>query len=271
VNSLFVLLGIESWKPFISALLLPPVPLLLATLVGARMILWRRGWGWLVVGLSIVALWLSSCTGMGEWLQRSTLKPPPALVADRIAELKQQARAGHTAIVVLGGGRETLAPEYGMSNLQSRSLERLRYGIWLSRELNAPLAFSGGSGHGQAMGTSEAEIAARIAQQEFGRPLKWNETESRDTRENASRSLAVLKPAGVRQIVLVTNGFHMSRSVRAFEEAIAQTGGEIEVVAAPMGLAQHDERPALRWLPGSDGFVLVRQVLHEAVGLMLGA
>jgi len=33
VNNLFLLLGIESWKPVLGSLLLPPVPWLLLTLV----------------------------------------------------------------------------------------------------------------------------------------------------------------------------------------------------------------------------------------------
>ena len=63
VNSLFVLMGIESWKPVLTALLLPPVPFLLLTLVGARLILPRRGWGWTLIVLSVAGLWLSNCIG----------------------------------------------------------------------------------------------------------------------------------------------------------------------------------------------------------------
>src|SRR5262245_975323 len=37
VNDLFVLLGIQSWKPLLTALVLPPVPWLLLMLIGARM------------------------------------------------------------------------------------------------------------------------------------------------------------------------------------------------------------------------------------------
>ena len=41
-------------------------------------------------------------------------------------------------------------------------------------------------------------------------------SESRDTRENAARTLALLKPAGIDHIVLVTHGYHMPRALRAF-------------------------------------------------------
>ena len=56
VNNLFILLGIESWKPLLTALLLPPVPLLLLVLVGTRLVLPRRGLGWLVILFSVSLL-----------------------------------------------------------------------------------------------------------------------------------------------------------------------------------------------------------------------
>lgn len=270
MNGLFVLLGIESWKPVIAALLLPPVPLLLLTLIGGRMILWRRSWGWLVLLLSVLGLWFSACAGAAEWLMQVMLNPPSVLSRDDIAGLKQETAGGHVAIVVLGGGRQAYAPEYGLSSLQGSSLERLRYGIWLSRETGAPIAFSGGVGHGQTGGPSEAEIAARIAAHEFNRPLRWTEEQSRDTRENAIQSVALLKPAGITRIVLVTNKYHMRRALRDFREA-AERGGGIEITAAPMDAAPHVERPALRWMPSQEGYSLMRQTLREAVGLIMGA
>ncbi|MFL6664946.1 MAG: YdcF family protein, partial [Rhizobacter sp.] len=66
MNSLFILLGIESWKPVLVALLLPPVPFLIAILVGARLVLPRRGWGWGVIVLSVLGLWLTSTYAMGR-------------------------------------------------------------------------------------------------------------------------------------------------------------------------------------------------------------
>ena len=51
------LLGIESWKPVIPRRsMLPPVPLLLLVLVGARLLLARRGLGWLPILLATVGL-----------------------------------------------------------------------------------------------------------------------------------------------------------------------------------------------------------------------
>jgi uncharacterized SAM-binding protein YcdF (DUF218 family) len=269
VNSLFVLLGIESWKPVLTALLLPPVPGLVLMLVGARLMLPRRGLGWLLILLGAVLIWLSACTGAARVLAQLALPNPAALSTERIAELKAQAALKRPlAIVVLGGGMEPLAPEYRLSNLNKASLERLHYGLWLNRETGIPVAFSGGAGWAQADATPEAQTAARIAAQDFGRPLKWVEDQSRDTRENAGRSIALLREAGVKHLLLVTHGWHMARALRAFEQA---AGNDMRVEAAPMGLAKASNGAALAWLPTPAGYERVHQVLHEVLGRLMGA
>lgn len=268
LNSIFIFFGIESWKPVITALILPPVPLLLLMLIGARLILPRRGLGWLVILTSVALLWLSTCSGTAQLLSQFALRPPAALTAERIKELKAAPSRNATAILVLGGGLEPFAPEYGVSNLRYPSLERLRYGLWLSRETGLPVGFSGGVGWGQPDGTPEARIAGQIAASEFGRPLKWIEENSRDTRENAALSVPLLKKTGVTHIVLVTHASHMPRALKAFE---AVAGSDIRIEAAPMGMAKHLELPVLEWMPTSNGVVEVRAVLRELIGRWVGA
>jgi uncharacterized SAM-binding protein YcdF (DUF218 family) len=273
VNEIFQSLGIESWKPVLAALLLPPVPLLVLVLVGARLILWQRFFGWLLVLLSVTVLWLGACAGVGDWMARTWMTQPPPLSADRLAALKKAAVGGKPGIVVLmlGGGREAFAPEYGVASLSDASLERLRYGVWVSRETGAPMMFSGGLGHASEPGTAEADVAAEVAQREFMRPIRWLENKSRDTRENAQYSAAMLRDLEVSQVVLVTHGWHMPRALRVFKEAAAREKAQWEIVPAPMGLGQSVERPLLRWIPSAEGFQLVRAVLREKFALLLNA
>jgi uncharacterized SAM-binding protein YcdF (DUF218 family) len=270
VNQLVTLLGIESWKPFLAALLLPPVPWILLTLVGARLILSRRGLGWLIVLLSAAGLWLSSTSGMAHLLARGLLELSPALSQERVAELRAQVQAKQPiAVVVLGGGMQPLAPEYGVSNLSPASVERLRYGLWLGRATGAPVAFSGGTGWADPDGgTPEAEIAARIAAREFGQPLRWTEERSRDTRQNAALTVALLKTQGVRQVLLVTHDYHQPRALRAFREAARDT---MEIVPAPVGTLALRASRTIDWFPTERGFREMRQVLREAVGRLSGA
>lgn len=267
VNHLLILFGIESWKPILTALVLPPVPLFVLLLVGARLILPRRGLGWLIILTTVALLWLSGCAGTVRWLNLWALHPPAALNAQRIQELKTTTKPA-AAIVILGGGLEPYAPEYAAGNLSPVSLERLRYGIWLSRQTGLPMAFSGGVGWSQPDATPEARIASSIAATEFGRPLKWVEDQARDTRENAAYSVAMLRAAGVKHIVLVTHGVHMPRALREFTAA---AGADLTIEAAPMGLATDTELKALNWLPSSGGATQVRAILHELLGRLVSA
>ncbi len=269
MNGLLTLLGIESWTPVLAALVLPPLPFFLLILIGARLILPRRGLGWFVILISIAGLWLSACQGTGLWLNRFVLKQPVALSTEGIAELKAAATAKEQiAIVVLSGGQESLAPEYGVSNLAPSSLERLRYGLWLGRETGVPVAYSGGQDWGSPEGQAEAQTAARVASHDFGQQLKWLEDRSHDTRENAARSVPLLKQAGVTRIVLVTHGWHMPRAQKMFEQAAA---GSVKIQAAPMGLARRVDSPALDWLPTAAGYTSVTRALRELLGLLVRA
>ena len=269
LNSLFVLFGIESWKHLLGALVLPPVPWLVLILLGTWRLARRRRLGASLVVVGVALTWLSACTGTGYLLSHALLKPPPALDATRIEQLRAHAPPNkRTAIVVLGGGTEAYAPEYGSSNLAHASLERLRYGAWLARATGLPLAFSGGAGWAQPGTQTEADVAERVARQDFGVTLRWVEKQSRDTRENAALSVALLQQAGVEQLLIVTHDWHMPRALRAFRRA-ADTRLVIE--AAPMGGAERSQLPRLAWLPSTEGTTHVRQVLHEVIGLWMGA
>lgn len=283
------------YKPVLAALALPPVPFLLLVLVGARLILPRRGLGWLLVLLGMAGLWFSSCEQTALWLQNGAMRPPPALFGAEQARLASQGRlyasqarrapraapvAPPAAIIVLGGGLERLAPEYGVAALSVGSERRLHYGVWLSRQTGLPLGFSGGVGwaqQGGQVGPGEAEVAARVIERDHGMQLMWQESGSSDTRENAARTIAMLAPQGVQEIVLVTDAVHMPRAQRAFIEAarraLVQNPGWpiIRVTPAPVAFWRRGERPVLDWLPSRDGMAHVREVSREWLGWLAGA
>ena len=130
--------GLESWKPVIGALLITPVPMLLLLFVGARTMTRHRGAGFFVVLLSSVLLYLSACSGTSRLMQDLVLRPPRALGLDAIERLRAQSKTAKAndplpaVIVVLGGGRERFAPEYGMSTLTATSMGRLMLNVLLS-------------------------------------------------------------------------------------------------------------------------------------------
>jgi uncharacterized SAM-binding protein YcdF (DUF218 family) len=289
------------YKPIAAALLMPPVPFLLLVLLGARLILPRRGLGYVVLLMGVLGLWMSSCQVTAVWLLKAALRPPAALLGPEQARLTQagqlhaqraalvqRARHGEgagpqavppAAIIVLGSGRYRLVPEYGMSDLTANSAMRLRYGTWLARQTGLPLGFSGGVGWVQQstdVAAAEADVAARVAEQQFGVRMRWIENTSTDTRSNAARTVAMLADQGVREVVVVTDAFHMPRALRAFkaaaqhEVALNPRLPLLTVTPAPMGFWRGGDRAALDWLPSGDGMINVRLAVHELVGQVAG-
>lgn len=256
-------------KPLVRALLLPPVPLLLLALA----LLWwpRRGATPPRAGLTLmlVALWLVGSPAVGSWLVVRLTEPPPPLSAKQ-----RQALAGarDAAVLVLGAGREPVALELdGAPDLTPLSLARLRHGAWLARQMGLPLAYSGGLGHGSAPGPDEAQVAARVAQQELGVALRWREDRSRDTRENARYSVAMLHRDGVRRIVLVTHAAHQRRALAAFERALAEQGLSVALFPAPVAWPTGQLGHLGDWLPTPRGLAQSWMAVYEALGRLGGA
>jgi len=245
-------------KPLLTSLLMPPLAPLLLALLGVLLALRKKRGGLALATLSLLALGLLSCHGTAVWLARHAL---PQFAPASFAQL--QARKVQ-AIVVLGGGLLPEAPEYGGTAQPSPSTAaRLRYGIWLARQSGLPLAFTGGAGWAadSMQQASEAEVAGRVAQQDYGFALRWSEAVSRDTSGNARLLAPVLMREGVQRIALVTDAWHMPRSVAAFQRA------GFDVTPAPMGFTLAVERDLLQWLPSARGLLASQQVLRECLGL----
>jgi uncharacterized SAM-binding protein YcdF (DUF218 family) len=274
LNDLFSLFELQTWKPLLTALLLPPVPLLATVLLGAGLIGKRPRIGGFLVAASVALIWLSGSTQVAHRLQTGLGLGASPLTAERLRDIadalaRDPDRRARTAVLVLGGGRESFAPEYQAASLSDTSLQRLRHGLWLGRHTGAAVGFAGGSGWAQQGTEAEAEIAARIAAQEFGQALRWVEGRSRDTRENAAEALAMLRADGVVHVLLVTHGWHMRRALRAFGGLAGP--GDLKIEAAPMGLAAPQERGLLGWIPSEKGLEHTRAVLREQLGWWMGA
>jgi uncharacterized SAM-binding protein YcdF (DUF218 family) len=282
MNDIVASLGLEGLKPLVDGLLLPPLPLIMLVMFAAWLLPRRRVLGRSLVLLAAVGLWLSTTQAAGRALRASVHPVPPALAAQAVEALAREAsdarrlrRQPTTAIVVVGGGLRELAPEYGMSNLSSTSIERLRYGMWLARHTGLPVAYTGGIGHGHLARrgpvASEAEVATRIAEREFRLPLRWAEGRSRDTVENGLLTVPLLAADGITRIVLVTHDYHQRRALRAFERGALRAGVPLEIVPAPVGLAPPGPWQPADFLPSTSGFFDTRRVLHEFVGWLAGA
>lgn len=269
MNAWLQALDLDGLKPIVLALALPPLSLLLLMLAGAWWLRRRPRLGWsLLLGSALVQIALWTPAG-AEALATLLLDPPPAL--SRPAQLLERPPArGRQLILVLGGGR-TEAPEYGQVTLNALSLQRLRYGIRISRQTGIALAFSGGKAPGLD-GPSEGELARSIAQHEFRHPLRWAEDASRNTRENALLTVRLLRDEDIGRLILVTHDLHVPRAMRNFERARDTAGLSFEIVAAPVNARKR----GADWdwgdfLPSPLAITRSRYVLHEWLGLLAGA
>ena len=270
MNEVVVALGLSDWKAIIGALLLPPVPGLLGIALAWRWRLRYRRGAPVLLTLSMALLWLSTCQAPGAWLERQWAGSP-ALRPDRMADLRRSLSGRKAVILVLGGGVNKLAPEYGEAHWADGAFQRLHYGVWLGRQVGLPLMASGGAGRAGDAGLAEAAVAGRILTRDYGSALRWSEDASRDTRENARFSLTLLQPEGIQDVLLVTHGWHMKRAMRAFEQEAARMGYPVHLMAAPMGMAAPSGPTLLRWLPSADGYRRTSQVLREVLGWVAGA
>jgi len=258
-------LDYSGFKTLLLAAVLPPAPLLLlAAWGGWRLRRGRRFGGWLL-GLALVGIWLSGTEAAGELLSRAVGRP--ALLLPSQVDALRGRQDG--AVLVLGGGVKRSVPEFGGGNPTRITAERLAYGVWLARRTAWPLGFSGGIGWtAKELRQPEAEVVARIAAEDYGLPLRWAEGNSRDTRENAARTLPLLAEAGVKQVLLVTHEAHMRRAMRAFEAEAKPLG--LTLLAAPVGLREDALSGFGDWCPSVEGYARVRYVIYETLAWWAG-
>ena len=104
----------------------------------------------------------------------------PALSKEEVAEPSAE------AIVVLSAGRRRNSPEYGGETVDSLTLERIRYAALLERRTGLPLLVSGGKRRFD-LGPLSVLLADTL-QNEFGVEVKFLESRSQNTAENARYS-----------------------------------------------------------------------------------
>lgn len=236
----------------LKTLILPPGGVILLGLIGLS--LGRRFLGRLLIVIALAALYIFSTPFFANKLMAG-LETYPAL-SDRAI-----AGAGAQAIVVLGGGLYSDAPEYGSDTANDRLLLRLRYAAWLSRRSGLPVIPSGGSA--KEGGLPEARIAKQILEQEFGVRVTAVEDQSRTTWDNARMTRKLLEKMGIGKVLLVTQAWHMPRALASFRQA------GVDVIPAPTVFYHKKEDPEQRlsdWLPDPTALLYSYFALHEYLG-----
>jgi len=238
---------------YIKYWLLPPGIIILLLLFG--LLVWRcRLFSWILVVGATVLLGVISLPVIAQEIINPLQRTPV---------LTQVSEEPHSAIVILAGGRRVNALEFGGGEeLSCDTLVRVQYGAYLAKKTHLPVLVSGGSAYGEAL--PEARIMQKVMQRDFGVQTKWLESESRNTRENATKTLAMLKKRGIKKIYLVTQAMHMQRALLAFQNT------DIQVVPAPTGFVsvRRVDRRELDWTPSFSSAEVGSYAMYEYMGLL---
>lgn len=242
-------------KYSLQTLLFPPGINIVLLVLG--WLLWQRARAiaMTAIGISVFTLYVLSMPWMANRLMGS-LQPYPPLLPYQMQDLP-----ANTAIVILGGGRNEKAEEYGgIDTVGTYSLERLRYGSYLAKKLNLPILVTGGTVFGEA--TPEAVLMNQSLIEDFSVTPKWLESESHTTAENAIFSARILKNDKVENILLVSHAWHLPRAVTEFEKQ------GLKVTPAPLGFISDSElkHGPLPYLPSSAALHISKLALREQLG-----
>lgn len=244
-------------KPYLTALALPPTSLLVFILIGALLIRSKPKLAKRIIFFSVTTIWLLSTNAFSVWLHNQVIPEYPLVTAIDLKEKSVQ------AIVVLGGGVVVGLPG-GDQQMSKTSLERLRLGAQLARQSGLPLVFSGGSGWGaKDASVAEADVAEQVLLDAFGVKLKYKESSSRDTQENACKTWALLSKQGNQRIALVTNSTHMPRASAEFKKI------GFDVAEAAVGQPTVGSEILLGWIPSTSNLELSQSVLRELLAKLI--
>ena len=236
-------------KKILSALILPPTSLILLTFVGLWLIKKHPKAGRNLAALSLATLLIISLPVTGNALLQS-LETTPPISDTQLKEIQ--------AIVILGGGTNSRAPEYGNEDTVNRwTLERLRYGVYLQQQTGKPILVTGGAPYG---GRPEADAMAETLERDFHAKDIWIESQSKDTAENAAYSATILKERGIQRVAVVSQAWHLPRAIKLFE----QQG--LTAYPASTGYTTNEQLSIALWLPDASALSKSSIALKEYLG-----
>ena len=237
-----------------------PFGLSLVLLAVASALRRRPGWTRALCFAAFLLLLVFGSGAVSQLLMRS--------LEGRYQRLPIESMSTAEAIVVLGGG--TSEPPFAPGGLPQlgASSNRLIYAARLFRAGKAPLIlFSGGEVPyvEAARVLSEADSASQLLQ-EWGVPANaiLLEGRSRNTRENALFSSAILHSRGISRILLVTSACHMPRASAVFGKL------GFQAIPAPADFRTAEAAaPMSTILPGPESLVDSGLALKEWLGFFV--
>ena len=229
----------------VKSLLLPP-GVFLVLLVAALFLYKSKRVHLTLLSATIFSLYISStpiAANLARWHLETMMR--------KGVETKISPQA---VVVIAGDVRKGLTPSLG-----PLTLDRLTHGVRMMRRSGLPLLVSGGTV--RPVDVPSATIMARVLREDFRLEPRWVETESGSTWGNAVKSARILKAAGISEIYLVTQGWHMPRAALSFRRQ------GLSVVPAPTTSPNRVDPDWRGLLPSASALSTSYFVSHELLGL----
>ncbi len=236
-------------KEFLEMVALPPANLPLLAVAGLIVRRWHRRLGEWLTAASCVLLILLAMPFVGSTLLVSLEQGLP---------LRADAGDKPAAIVVLTGDIDRFGgadPGFAPGRL---TLDRERAASALFRRVQLPVLVTGGIL--QPDDPPIAVVTAQSLRDDFQIPVRWLETKSHDTWENAEYSAPILRANNIATVYLVTHAWHMKRALLAFHHF------GIHAVPAPVQIDRYPKLSLPDLIPSVYGWQITYYALHEWLG-----
>lgn len=159
------------------------------------------------------------------------------------------------AVVVLGAGRRQ---HDGQFSLTTRGLGRLQLAARLAHEHGLPLVVSGGQKTSMAVDEpSESALMADQVRRHWPHLQVLQESESRNTWENAVNTAALLAEQRIDEVMLVSDRAHLPRALLCF-----QSQGVLAQAVWQKRLPRH------AWRPSAGALTMVPEIWYEWLALV---
>jgi uncharacterized SAM-binding protein YcdF (DUF218 family) len=236
-------------KELLEVLALPPANLPLLAVAGLIVRRWYPRLGEWLTAASCALLIVLSMPFVGETLLVSLEHGLPSDAA---------AGGKPGAIVILTGDIERFGGDESGFGPGRLTLDRERAGSILFRRVQLPVLVTGGvlQGGDPPIGV----VTAQSLRDDFQIPVRWIESRSRDTWENAEYSAPILRANGISTVYLVTHAWHMRRALLAFHHF------GIQVIPAPVQIDRYPSLFLVDLLPQVRGWMITYYALHEWLG-----
>jgi len=236
-----------------------PLDLSLAVLAAACLLLMlqRRKTGFMLIVFSMLWLWFWSAPVAADWVRGRLEHAYPPVPVEQLPSAD--------AIVVLGGGMATteaprIHPDLGLAS------DRIWHAARLHKAGKAPvIVLSGGPGWMRDESKQPEAEAMTEFLKDLGVPKSaiLQESQSRNTYENAVFTQRLLDARGGKKILLVTSALHMRRAVVLFRSL----GLEVVPAATDYEIPDEPKPFPLRWMPDAITLDGGSRALKEYLGL----